>query len=202
MAPKRTTPPSAGRLRVGIGVLLFVPVFKTVTHLPPFMGMLLGLGVLWTLTEMIHKTKTDESKGALSVAGALQRVDAQSILFFLGILLAITALQSDGILAALARRHGRDDRQRQRDDDGDRSVVGSRRQRAAGRGRAGDVSAHDVSDRSHFWLFLCYCAGTGGSILIIGSAAGIAVMGIQRITFGWYVRHLSLPAFLDTSPER
>ena len=91
-------------LGLGIGVLLFVPVFKTLTSLPPFMGMLLGLGVLWSVTELLHKRKNDEGKGTLSVAAALQRVDAQSVLFFLGILLAISALQSAGLLAALARQ--------------------------------------------------------------------------------------------------
>ncbi len=197
VAPMRTSPLERRVVFVGgVGVLLFVPVFKTLTHLPPFMGILLGLGVLWTLTEMIHKKKTDEGKGALSVTSALQRVDAQSILFFLGILLAITALQSDGILATLARRM----------DEwiGNVSlttmaiglwsaVVDNVPLVAAAQGM---YPLTTFPTDHHFWLFLCYCAGTGGSILIIGSAAGIAVMGIQRITFGWYVRHLSLPALL------
>ncbi len=197
MGRMRTTPLERRVVFVGgVGVLLFVPVFKTMTHLPPFMGILLGLGVLWTCTELIHQTKTDEDKGALSVTGALQRVDAPSILFFLGILLAITALQSDGILAALARRM----------DDwiGNVSLLTM----AIGLASAvvdnvplvaaaqGMYPLTTFPTDHHFWLFLCYCAGTGGSILIIGSAAGIAVMGIQRITFGWYVRHLSLPALL------
>jgi Na+/H+ antiporter NhaD/arsenite permease-like protein len=197
VAPMRTTPLERRVVFLGgVGVLLFVPVFKTMTHLPPFMGMLLGLGVLWTLTEMIHTKKSAESKGALSVASALQRVDAQSILFFLGILLAITALQSDGILAALARRL--------HEWIGNVSlttmaigllsaVVDNVPLVAAAQGM---YPLTTFPTDHHFWLFLCYCAGTGGSILIIGSAAGIAVMGIQRITFGWYVRHLSLPALL------
>lgn len=179
---------------VGAGMLIFVPIFKTITHLPPFMGILLGVGVLWTLTELIHKDKNDEAKGQLSVAGALQRVDTQSVLFFLGILLAITALQSAGLLAALATEM-------------DRlignvdvitmaiglssSVVDNVPLVAAAQGM---YSLTTFPVDHHFWLFLAYCAGTGGSILIIGSAAGIAVMGIQRITFGWYVRHMSLPA--------
>jgi Na+/H+ antiporter NhaD/arsenite permease-like protein len=180
----------------GVGALLFVPMFKTITHLPPFMGILLGLGLLWTLTEVIHQKKTDEGKGALSVASALQRVDAQSIMFFLGILLAITALQSDGILAAFARRLD--------------ETISSVNLLTLAIGLTSAVvdnvplvaAAQGMYPLSkfptdhHFWLFLCYCAGTGGSILIIGSAAGVAVMGIQRITFGWYVRHLSLPALL------
>jgi Na+/H+ antiporter NhaD/arsenite permease-like protein len=197
VTPKRTT--EAERRSVfafGIGVLLFVPIFKTVTHLPPFMGMLAGLGALWLWTEVLHKTKTHEGKSGLSVAAALQRVDAQSVLFFLGILLAIGALQSYGILAALARFMDRTI--------GNvdlitvaiglvSAIVDNVPLVAAAQGM---YSLTTFPTDHDFWLFLCYCAGTGGSILIIGSAAGIAVMGIQRITFGWYVRHLSLPALL------
>lgn len=183
-------------LFAGIGVLVFVPVFKTVTHLPPFMGMLLGLGVLWALTELIHKGKNSENKGSLSVAGALQRVDSQSILFFIGILLAITALQSDGVLSGLA---GWMDRTIGNVDvitvsiGVTSSIVDNVPLVAAAQGM---YSLETFPTDHHFWIFLAYCAGTGGSILIIGSAAGIAVMGIQRITFGWYVRHMSVPALL------
>ncbi len=183
-------------LIVGGGVLLFVPVFKTVTHLPPFMGMLLGLGVLWTVTELIHKRKNDEARDVLSVAGALQRVDTQSIMFFLGILLAIGALQSAGLLASLA--HHMDETIGNVDvitmSIGlSSAVVDNVPLVAASQGMY--TLAHFPHDH-HFWLFLAYCAGTGGSILIIGSAAGVAVMGMQRITFGWYVRKMSLPALL------
>jgi Na+/H+ antiporter NhaD/arsenite permease-like protein len=181
---------------VGMGLLLFVPVFKTLTHLPPFMGIMLALGVLWTLTEVIHKRKNDEIRGNLSVAGALQRIDSQSVLFFLGILLAITALQSAGHLASLARMLD--------ESIGNinaitvaiglsSSVIDNVPLVAAAQGM---YSLGTFPADHHFWLFLAYCAGTGGSILIIGSAAGIAVMGIQRITFGWYVRHMSIPALL------
>jgi len=158
--------------------------------------MLLGLGVLWTLTEILHKRKNDEEKGSLSVAAALQRVDSQSVLFFLGILLAISALQSDGLLAALAAAM----------DEAignvdvitifiglTSSVVDNVPLVAAAQGM---YSLSTFPSDHSFWLFLTYCAGTGGSILIIGSAAGIAVMGIQRITFGWYVRNISGPALL------
>ena len=183
-------------LIVGGGVLLFVPVFKTVTHLPPFMGVLLGLGVLWTVTELIHKRKNDEARDVLSVAGALQRVDTQSILFFLGILLAIGALQSAGLLAALA--HHMDEAIGNVDvitmSIGlSSAVVDNVPLVAAAQGMYS--LAHFPPDHQ-FWLFLAYCAGTGGSILIIGSAAGVAVMGMQRITFGWYVKKMSLPALL------
>lgn len=181
-------------LIVGAGALVFVPVFKTLTHLPPFMGVLLGLGVLWSVTEIIHKRKNDEVRDALSVAGALQRVDTQSILFFLGILLAIGALQDAGLLASLA--HHMD----QTIGNVDvitmsiglsSAVVDNVPLVAAAQGMYS--LAHFPHDH-HFWLFLAYCAGTGGSILIIGSAAGVAVMGMERISFGWYVRRMSLPA--------
>lgn len=181
-------------LFVGAAVLLFVPVFKTLTHLPPFMGVLLGLGVLWTVTELVHKHKNDEARDALSVAGALQRVDTQSILFFLGILLAIGALQSAGLLATLAHEM---DRAIGNVDVITMSiglssaVVDNVPLVAAAQGMYS--LAHFPHDH-HFWLFLAYCAGTGGSILIIGSAAGVAVMGMERISFGWYVRRMSLPA--------
>jgi Na+/H+ antiporter NhaD/arsenite permease-like protein len=180
----------------GTGALIFVPIFKAVTHLPPFLGMLLGLGVLWAVPEIIHKRKNDEIKSHLSVAGALQRVDSQSILFFLGILLAIAALESDGVLGALAHAMDRNI--------GNvdlitmsiglsSSVIDNVPLVAAAQGM---YPLATFATDHHFWLFLAYCAGTGGSILIIGSAAGIAVMGIQQITFGWYVRHMSLPALL------
>jgi Na+/H+ antiporter NhaD/arsenite permease-like protein len=181
---------------VGVGVLVFVPVFKTVTHLPPFMGIMLGLGILWTVTELIHKHKNEEARGAFSVAGALQRVDTPSILFFLGILLAIGALQSAGLLSSLA--HALDERIGNVDvitmSIGlSSSVVDNVPLVAAAQGM---YSLTHFAPDHHFWLFLAYCAGTGGSILIIGSAAGIAVMGIERITFGWYVRRMSVPALL------
>jgi Na+/H+ antiporter NhaD/arsenite permease-like protein len=180
----------------GVGVLLFVPVFKTLTHLPPFMGILLGLGVLWLLTSLVHKAKSDEGKGALSVSGALQRVDAESVLFFLGILLAISALETAGILGGLALQMN--------ESIGNvdaitlsiglsSAVIDNVPLVAAAQGM---YSHATFPTDHHFWLFLAYCAGTGGSILIIGSAAGIAVMGIQRITFVWYVRHMSVPALL------
>lgn len=179
---------------VGCGMLLFVPVFKTVTHLPPFMGILLGLGVLWTVTEVIHKKKNDEAKSAFSVAGALQRVDTPSILFFLGILLAIGALQSAGLLVSLA--HTLDERIGNVDvitmSIGLSSAVIDNVPLVAA--AQGMYSLSHFPPDHHFWLFLAYCAGTGGSILIIGSAAGVAVMGMERITFGWYVKKMSLPA--------
>lgn len=180
----------------GTGVLLFVPMFKTLTGLPPAMGILLGLGVLWAITEIIHKNKNDEGRGALTAASALQRVDSQSVLFFLGILLAIGALESAGTLREVA--HGLDHSIGNVDAITvtiglSSSVIDNVPLVAASQGM---YSLTTFPTDHHFWLFLAYCAGTGGSILIIGSAAGIAVMGIQRLTFGWYVRRFSLPALL------
>lgn len=180
----------------GITVLLFVPVFKTLTHLPPVMGILLGLGALWTVMDLAHKKKADESKEALSVSSALQRIDTPSVLFFLGILLAIGALESNGMLGAMSRALTR------AVSNTDiatlwiglaSSIVDNVPLVAAAQGMYPLTSY--PTDHT-FWFFLAYCAGTGGSILIIGSASGIAVMGIQRISFGWYLRRFTLPALL------
>ena len=183
-------------LFTGLGALLFVPVFKSATHLPPYMGILLGLGVLWTVTELLHKSKNDEHRSALTVAGALQRVDTPSILFFLGILLAIAALSSIGALRSLAEHMDR------AFGNIDAITVAIGLTSAVidnvplvGAAQGMYPVAVFPTDH-HFWIFLAYCAGTGGSILIIGSAAGIAVMGIQRVTFGWYIRKFSLPALV------
>ncbi len=181
---------------VGVGVLVFVPVFKTVTGLPPVMGILLGLGVLWAVTEKIHKHKNDEERVSLSAGGALQRIDSQSVLFFLGILLAIGALESAGTLHDLA---GFFERQIGNIDaititiGLSSAVIDNVPLVAASQGM---YPLETFSTDHHFWLFLAYCAGTGGSILIIGSAAGVAVMGLQRISFGWYVKRFSFPALL------
>lgn len=180
----------------GTGVLLMVPVFKTLTGLPPFMGILAGLAILWTVTELLHKKKNDDDRTTLSVASALQRVDTQSVLFFLGILLAISALESNGILSALAHKMD--------------SAIGNINITTLAIGMASAVvdnvplvaAAQGMYPLSvfptdhYFWEFLAYCAGTGGSILIIGSAAGIAVMGIERIPFVWYLKRISFPALL------
>ena len=183
-------------LGIGIGVLLFVPVFKMATHLPPYMGMLLGLGLIWLLTEMIHSGKDEAEKGELSVVHALRKVDAASILFFLGILLAISALQSMGTLAQLA---GWLDRTV-----GNITVVGisigflsavvdNVPLVAAAQGM---YTLEQYPTDHFFWELLAYCAGTGGSALIIGSAAGVAAMGMERIDFLWYLRHVSWLAVL------
>ncbi len=183
-------------LGIGMGVLLFVPVFKVATHLPPHMGMLLGLGVIWILTEMIHSGKDDIEKGERSVVHALRKVDASSILFFLGILLAIAALQSMGSLGYLAAWLDRAV--------GNVTAIGvaigfisavvdNVPLVAAAQGMYG---LEQYPTDHFFWELLAYCAGTGGSALIIGSAAGVAAMGMERIDFLWYLRHISLLAIL------
>ena len=177
----------------GVGSLLFVPVFKTITHLPPYTGILLGLGVLWVMTEILHRSKNEEHKPKLTVAGVLQRVDTTTILFFLGILLAVAALDSAGHLALLARTLD--------EKIGNlyvintligllSAVVDNVPLVAGAMGMYGDRFPTDHS----FWEMLAYCAGTGGSILIIGSAAGVAVMGMEKIDFIWYLKKISLLA--------
>jgi Na+/H+ antiporter NhaD/arsenite permease-like protein len=188
----------------GVLVLFCVPVFKAVTGLPPFMGILLGVGILWLVTEIIHKKKNDEHKSALSVAGALQRIDTPSILFFLGILLSITALDSAGHLSSLSS--WMDSKFESTNTINlmiglASAVVDNVPLVAAAQGMyplvhdpAATESIRAFATDHTFWHFLAYCAGTGGSILIIGSAAGVAVMGIEKISFFWYLKKISLPA--------
>ncbi|MCQ4346175.1 sodium:proton antiporter NhaD [Pseudomonas stutzeri] len=199
-------------LALGIGSLLFVPVFKTVTHLPPYMGILFGLGVLWVVTEVLHRGKNAEDKHPLSVVGVLRKVDTPSVLFFLGILLAVSSLATAGHLTQVATLL--------RDSLGNvyainyaigllsavvdnvPLVAGAMKMyplaSPAAVAAAGDESAWlglFVVDGT-FWEMLAYCAGTGGSSLIIGSAAGVAAMGMEKIGFVWYLRKISLLAFL------
>lgn len=178
----------------GIGFLLFVPMFKTVTHLPPFMGMLLALGLLWIITTVIHSDKEEELKKKYTLANALQRIDTPSILFFLGILLAVAALESFGLLkeAALFLNSTLKN---------DyligialgflSSVVDNVPLVAAAQGMY-DLNTYPTDH--NFWEFLALTSGTGGSMIIIGSAAGVAVMGIENISFGWFLKRISLLA--------
>ncbi len=198
---------------LGIGALLFVPVFKTVTHLPPYMGMLFGLSVLWVVTEIMHGSKNAEDKRPLSIAGVLQRVDTTTILFFLGILLAVSCLSTAGHLAQvgalLAEKLGNVYAINiaigliSAIVDNVPLVAGAMKMyplvtpdqlAAAGADQAGWL-AYFVLD-GHFWELLAYCAGTGGSCLIIGSAAGVAAMGMEKIDFFWYLRNISFLALL------
>jgi Na+/H+ antiporter NhaD/arsenite permease-like protein len=183
-------------LGLGIGALIFVPVFKTVTHLPPFMGMLFGLSILWVVTEIIHKNKNDEVKDVYSVVEALRKADVPSVLFFLGILIAIASLESTNQLEQLA--HYMDEKI------GNiniivisigllSSVIDNVPLVAAGMGMY-DMTVYPTDH--FFWSFLAYCAGTGGSCLIIGSAAGVAAMGMEKIDFLWYFKKVSLLALI------
>ena len=193
-------------LAAGVLGLLFVPIFKTYTHLPPFMGMMLSLGVLWIITEVMHRSKNQEEKSHLSVISVLRKIDAASVLFFLGILLAVASLQSAGQLQDLAGFL--DENIGTTEASGIytismiigvlSAIVDNVPLVAASMGMydisttAGSFFAQD----GLFWEFLAYCAGTGGSALIIGSASGVAVMGLEGISFGWYVKRISLLALI------
>jgi len=179
---------------VGIGALLFVPIFKSVTGLPPFMGILMGLGVVWVLTELIHKSKEPKYKRPLTIAGVLQRIDTPSILFFLGILIAVGSLQSAGHLVDLAQvlDSNLNNIYLVNSAIGVLSSIVDNVPLVAGAMGMYSLETYPVDNT--FWELLAYCAGTGGSILIIGSAAGVAIMGILNIDFMWYVRNISLLA--------
>ena len=179
----------------GLGVLLFVPFFKSLTHLPPFMGVLFGVGLLWVITGILHKKKNEEEKSVYSVMHALQKIDTSSILFFLGILLSVNVLQNTGLLKQLALNMS--------DFFGDYNLI------AVCLGALSSVVDNvplvaaaigmyplEIYPVDHtFWHMLAYATGTGGSALIIGSAAGVAVMGLEDITFTWYLKKMSLLAF-------
>ncbi|MCB8998488.1 MAG: sodium:proton antiporter NhaD [Bacteroidales bacterium] len=201
-------------LILGVGGLLFVPVFKTVTHLPPYMGMLLSLSIIWLVTEIMHSGKDVEVKSKLKITNILKRVELPTVFFFLGILSAVAALQSAGHLALLAKSLD--------------SSLGNVFLIDMAIGIlssivdnvplvAGAMGMYPIVDPAHlhaiadpaamqyahnfvkdgvFWEFLAYTAGTGGSILIIGSAAGVAAMGLEKIDFIWYLKKISLLALL------
>jgi Na+/H+ antiporter NhaD/arsenite permease-like protein len=185
---------------MGVGGLLFVPIFKTITHLPPYVGMLLSLGMLWLVTEIIHKSKNHEQKSQLSVIGVLKKVDVPTIFFFLGILLAVAALQSAGqldIVAAYLNKTFNGDVYIINMIIGLLSSIVDNVPLVAGAMGMYEISPiGDFAVDGKFWEFLAYCAGTGGSVLIIGSAAGVAVMGILKIDFIWYVKNISLLALM------
>ena len=183
-------------LGLGIGALMFVPVFKTITHLPPFLGILFGLGILWVVTEIIHKNKNDADKDVYSVVHALRKADVPSVLFFLGILVAIAALESTHLLANLAVYMDK--------------TIGNLNIIVISIGLlsaiidnvplvAATMGMYDMQTYPadhYFWEFIAYCAGTGGSCLIIGSAAGVAAMGMEKINFFWYVKKIAGLALL------
>lgn len=180
----------------GVLILALVPVFKTFTHLPPYMGVLLGLGVLWIITVILHKSKEDEVKDKYTVAQALRNIDTPSILFFLGILICIAAMQSSGILSGLADK--------MTNTIGNvniivmsigllSSIIDNVPLVAAAQGM---YSITQYPADHYFWEFLAYCSGTGGSALIIGSAAGVVAMGMEKISFVWYLKKISLLAVI------
>jgi len=201
-------------LIIGVCGLLFVPVFKTVTHLPPYLGMLLSLAVIWLVSEIQHKNKPEEIKKKLKVIYILQKVDTPTIFFFLGILSAVAALQSAGQLTVLAGYLDENLGNIFLIDmaigvlsavvDNVPLVAGAMGmypiQDAATMATMADPVAVDYAANfiqdGLFWEFLAYCAGTGGSILIIGSAAGVAAMGMEKIDFIWYLKKISLLALL------
>jgi len=189
-------------LAIGVLGLIFVPIFKTVTHLPPFMGMMFSLGILWLVTDFMHRKKPFEIRRKLSVIGVFKKVDIASVLFFLGILLAVAGLQSGGQLNDMALGL---DKTFGTDSETGIYVVGSLIGLlsaiidnvplvAAVMGMYELVPGTLFAQDALFWNFLAYCAGTGGSVLIIGSAAGVAVMGLEKIPFGWYLKKISLLA--------
>jgi Na+/H+ antiporter NhaD/arsenite permease-like protein len=187
---------STTMLLLGIGALVFVPIFKTITHLPPYIGMLLGLGVLWVVSEFINPEADEAPRKHFSASGALQRIDSSSVLFFLGILLAVGALESMTILSSFASWLD--------------ATVGSQSVIVTLIGLlsavidnvplvAASMGMYDLATYpidSFIWEYLAYCAGTGGSILIIGSAAGVATMGMEKIDFIWYMKKVSFVAAL------
>ena len=188
---------------IGVGGLMFVPVFKSITHLPPFVGILLVLGVLWTTTELFysHLQHGHDTEGTQKrVTNLLSRVDMSTILFFLGILMAVSCLAEVGVLAAMG--------------DGLNTIFDGNHYLVTGiigvlssivdnvplvagcMGMYPVAAAGDMAVDGIFWQLLAYCAGVGGSMLIIGSAAGVVVMGLEKITFGWYMKRITWIAFV------
>ena len=183
-------------LSLGLGALIFVPIFKSITHLPPFMGMLLGLGIMWMVLDLIHKDKEPDDKHNFSVNKALTKIDVPSVLFFFGILSAIAGLESIGLLEKIAKAMD--------DTIGNNdiivycigllsAIIDNVPLVAATQGM---YSLTDFPVDHEMWHFIAFCAGTGGSILIIGSAAGVAVMGLEKIDFIWYAKKIGWLAFL------
>ncbi|MCK9297321.1 MAG: sodium:proton antiporter NhaD [Desulfobulbaceae bacterium] len=181
---------------MGIGCLVAVPIFKAVTHLPPFMGILFGLGILWLVGEILHRNKEDEFKEHLTLVAALKHIDMSSIVFFIGILLAVATLEHTHILTALAQwldtTFGRQDIIVTLI--GLLSAIVDNVPLVAASMGMYDMATYPTD--CFLWEFMAYCAGTGGSILIIGSAAGVAAMGLEKIHFFWYAKKIGALAAL------
>ena len=183
-------------LVLGLGILVGVPLFKTVTHLPPFMGILFGLGMLWMVGDLLHLKKEDQDKRKFTLVHALTRIDMSSIIFFIGILMAVAVLEHTHVLGALAQWL---DKTVGRQDIivliiGLASAVVDNVPLVAA--SMGMYNLAQYPTDSFLWEFIAYCAGTGGSILIIGSAAGVAAMGLEKIDFFWYARKIGGLALL------
>jgi Na+/H+ antiporter NhaD/arsenite permease-like protein len=175
---------------LGMGSLIFVPIFKSITHLPPYLGILLSLGILWLVGNILHRNKPDEEKDHLTLTKALKRIDMASVVFFIGILLAVATLSANGMLPALAQWLD--------------AKLGNQAVIVVIIGLvsavvdniplvAASMGMYPLAQfptDSFIWEFMAYCAGTGGSILIIGSAAGVAAMGLEKIEFFWYARRI------------
>ena len=192
---------------LGVGGLIFVPIFKTITHLPPFVGILMVLGVLWTVTEVFyirihqeHEDTANNNNTQKRVSKMLSRIDMDTILFFLGILMAVGCLETIGVLTQLGTTLNETF-------DGNHylitgiigvlsSIVDNVPLVAGCMGMYPVEAAGDMAVDGIFWQLLAYCAGVGGSMLIIGSAAGVVVMGLEKITFGWYLKKITWVAFV------
>ena len=188
---------------LGVGGLVFVPIFKSITHLPPFVGILLVLGLLWTVTEVFYRDlhRGKDSEGTMKrVTKLLSHIDMSTILFFLGILMAVACLETIGVLTQLGQSLNVAF-------DGNHyavtgiigvlsSIVDNVPLVAGCMGMYPVMPTGDMAIDGIFWQLLAYCAGVGGSMLIIGSAAGVVVMGLEKITFGWYMKYISWIAFV------
>ncbi len=188
---------------LGVGGLIFVPIFKSITHLPPFVGILLVLGMLWTVTEIFYRHLGHaEEKGAMQkrVTNMLSRIDMGTILFFLGILMAVACLETIGVLTQLGTGLNVAFNGNHFMVTGIIGVLSSIVDNvplvAGCMGMYPVAEMGDFAQDGIFWQLLAYCAGVGGSMLIIGSAAGVVVMGLEKITFGWYMKHISWIAFV------
>ena len=185
---------------LGVGGLCFVPIFRSLTNLPPFMGILLVLGILWTVTEIFHRTTDEEDTMAKRVTELLTRIDLSTILFFLGILMAVSCLEHIGVLTALGESLDQISHGNHYLVTGIIGVLSSIVDNvplvAGAMGMYPVAAVGDMAVDGIFWQLLAYCAGVGGSMLIIGSAAGVVVMGLEKITFGWYLKRITWIAFV------
>ena len=185
---------------LGVGGLVFVPIFKTLTHLPPFMGILLVLGILWTTTEIFHYNTAEDDTMAKRVSDIMTKIDLSTIMFFLGILMAVAVLQEVGVLTSLGEGLNEAFAGNYFLINGIIGVLSSIVDNVPL--VAGCMGMYPVAAEGAmavdgiFWQLLAYCAGVGGSMLIIGSAAGVVVMGLEKITFGWYMKNITWIVFV------